>query len=158
MKRLGYAAVAALLGACVVTVAAAAAPAPGTYKGNIYAGAKKGAPGTVTVAGKKVTIKVAKFPIKCLGASGKFDAPSAPIKYEFKGTLKGNSVSGTYIDPLAARASTPPPSSRTQPRPSRSPGRSVASASARAPRRSRPRRPSWMCGLGGDAPPRSSSR
>ena len=100
MKRLVYAAVTALLGTAVLAVAAVAAPAPGTYKGNLYAGAKKGAPGTVTLAGKKVTIKVAKFPIKCQGPSGKFDTPTAPIKYEFKGTLKGNSVSGTYIDPL----------------------------------------------------------
>ena len=100
MKRLVYAALAAVLGAALFTVAAVAAPAPGTYKGNLYAGAKKGAPGTVTVAGKKVTIKVAKFPIKCLSARGKYDAPSAPIKYQFKGTLKGNSVSGTYVDPL----------------------------------------------------------
>jgi hypothetical protein len=65
MKRLVYAAVVALLGTAALAVAAVAAPAPGTYKGNLYAGAKKGAPGTVTVAGKKVTIKVAKLPIKC---------------------------------------------------------------------------------------------
>src|SRR5690349_13820183 len=93
MKRLVHAAVAALLAAAVFTAAAVAVPSAGTYKGNLYAGAKKGAPGTVTVAGKKVTIKVAKFPIKCLAATGKYDAPSPPVKYEFKGTLKGNSVS-----------------------------------------------------------------
>ena len=84
----------------MLTAAAVAAPAPGTYKGNLYAGAKKGAAGTVKVAGTKVTIKVAKFPIKCQGPSGKFDMASAPMKYEYKGTLKGNSVSGTYISPL----------------------------------------------------------
>jgi hypothetical protein len=43
---------------------------------------------------------VAKFPIKCLGPSGKYDAASAPMKYEFKGTLKGNKVSGNYVNPL----------------------------------------------------------
>ena len=100
MKRLVYVALAAVLGAALFTVAAVAAPAPGKYKGNIYAGVKKGAPGTVTVAGKKVTIKVAKFPCKRQGPSGKFDVPSTPYLYEYKGTLKGNSVSGTYIDPL----------------------------------------------------------
>ena len=100
MKRLVPAAVVALLGAGVFTVAAMAAPAPGTYKGNVYAGAKKGAPGSVTVVGKKVTIKVARFPIKCQGPSGEFDMASDPMKYEYKGTLKGNSVSGTYISPL----------------------------------------------------------
>ena len=83
-----------------LTAAAVAAVAPGTYKGNLYAGATKRAPATVTVAGTKVTIKVAKFPIKCQGPSGKFDQPSAPMKYEFKGTLKGNVVSGNYISPL----------------------------------------------------------
>ena len=34
------------------------------------------------------------------GASGKYDMPSAPIKYEFKGTLRGNAVNGNYIPPL----------------------------------------------------------
>ena len=100
MKRLVTAAVVGLVGALLLTVAAVAAVAPGTYKGNLYAGATKLAPATVTVAGNKVTIKVAKFPIKCQGPSGKYDMPSAPMKYEFKGTLKGNAVSGTYIAPL----------------------------------------------------------
>ena len=99
MKRLSAAAV-ALIGAAVLAAAAVAAVAPGTYKGNVYAGAAKGAPATVTVAGNKVTIKVAKFPIKCIGPTGKFDMASAPMKYEYKGTLKGNSVSGMYVNPL----------------------------------------------------------
>ena len=100
MKRLVSAAAVALVGAAILTVSAVAAVAPGTYKGNLYTGATKQAPATVTVAGTKVTIKVAKFPVKCLGASGKYDLPAAPMKYEFKGTLKGNSVSGTYVPPL----------------------------------------------------------
>ena len=100
MKRLVSAAVLALACAAIATAAAVAAPAPGTYKGNLYTGATKGAAATVAVAGTKVTIKVAKFPIKCIGPSGKFDQPSAPMKYEFKGALKGNVVSGTYISPL----------------------------------------------------------
>jgi len=100
MKRLVSAAAVALVGAAILTVSALAAVAPGTYKGNVYAGATKGAAATVTVAGNKVTIKVPKFPIKCLGASGKYDMASAPMKYEFKGTLKGNVVSGQYISPL----------------------------------------------------------
>ena len=100
MKRQLSAAAVALVGAATLTVSAMAAIAPGTYKGNVYAGATKGAPATVAVAGTKVTIKVAKFPIKCQGPSGKFDQPSAPMKYEFKGTLKGNAVSGNYISPL----------------------------------------------------------
>jgi hypothetical protein len=100
MKRHVSAAVIALVAALAVTAAAVAAVAPGTYKGNVYAGATKGAPATVVVAGTKVTIKVAKFPIKCQGPSGKFDMASDPMKYEFKGTLKGNVVSGNYINPL----------------------------------------------------------
>ena len=100
MTRLVSAAGLALFAATVLAAAAVAAVTPGTYKGNLYAGATKGVPATVTVAGTKVTIKVAKFPIKCQGPSGKFDQPSAPMKYEFKGTLKGNTVSGNYINPL----------------------------------------------------------
>ncbi len=100
MKRLVSASVVGLVGALLLTAAAVAAVAPGTYKGNLYTGATKLAPATVTVAGKKVTIKVAKFPIKCQGASGKFDMASAPMKYEFKGSLKGNAVSGAYVAPL----------------------------------------------------------
>lgn len=100
MKRLTAAAIA--LAALVLTAAAVAAVAPGSYKGHLYAGTKKlaGSPATVVVAGAKVTITVAKFPIKCQGPSGAFDQPSAPTKYVFKGTLKGNAVSGTYVDPL----------------------------------------------------------
>ena len=100
MKRLVSAAAVALVGAAILTVSAVAAVAPGAYKGNVYAGATKGAAATVTVAGTKVTVKVPKFPIKCLGPSGKYDMASAPMKYEFKGTLKGNSLSGNYINPL----------------------------------------------------------
>jgi hypothetical protein len=102
MKRHVSAAVIALVAALAVTAAAVAAVAPGTYKGHLYTGATKvtTSPATLAVAGTKVTIKVAKFPIKCQGPSGKFDQPSAPMKYEFKGTLKGNVVSGQYISPL----------------------------------------------------------
>ena len=93
----------ALIGAATLTSVAAAAVAPGTYRGSLHlaSGAKiPGSPATVTVVGKKVTIKAPKFAIKCQGPSGKYDMPSAPIKYEFKGTLKGNAVSGSYIPPL----------------------------------------------------------
>ena len=89
--------------AATLTSVAAAAVAPGTYRGSLHlaSGAKiPGSPATVTVVGKKVTIKAPKFAIKCQGPSGKYDMPSAPIKYEFKGTLKGNAVSGSYIPPL----------------------------------------------------------
>ena len=82
---------------------ALAAVAPGTYKGNLHlaSGAKiPGSVATVTVAGNSVTIKATKFTVKCLDASGGYTMPSAPIKYEFKGTLKGNAVSGNYISPL----------------------------------------------------------
>jgi hypothetical protein len=104
MKRHVLAAVvAALVGAATLTVSAAAGVAPGTYKGNLYlaSGAKiPKSPVTVSVAGKKVTIKAPRFAIKCQGASGAYDMPSAPMKYEFKGTLKGNKVSGNYVSPL----------------------------------------------------------
>ena len=102
MKRQLSAAAVALVGAATLTVSAMAAVTPGTYKGHLYNGVTKlaSAPATVTVVGAKVTIKVAKFPIKCQGPSGKFDQPSAPMKYEFKGKLKGNVVSGNYISPL----------------------------------------------------------
>ena len=102
MKRQLSAAAVALVGAATLTVSATAAVTPGTYKGHLYNGATKvaSAPATVTVVGAKVTIKVAKFPIKCQGPTGKFDQPSAPMKYEFKGKLKGNVVSGNYISPL----------------------------------------------------------
>ena len=100
MKRLVSAAAVALVGAAILTVSAVAAVAPGTYKGNLYTGATKGAAATVTVAGNKVTIRATKFAVKCQGPSGAYDQPAAPMKYEFKGTLKGNSVSGTYVSPL----------------------------------------------------------
>jgi hypothetical protein len=103
MGRHVLAAVVALIGAATLTVSAVAAVAPGTYKGNLHqaSGAKiAGSPATVTVSGKKVTIKAPRFPIKCQGPSGKYDMPSAPTKYEFKGTLKGNAVSGQYVSPL----------------------------------------------------------
>jgi hypothetical protein len=103
MKRHVLAAVAALVGAGTLAVAAGAAVAPGTYKGNLVlaSGAKiAGSPATVTVTGSNVTIKAPKFAVKCLGPSGGYTVPSAPIKYEFKGKLKGNAVSGNYIPPL----------------------------------------------------------
>jgi hypothetical protein len=103
MKRHVLATVVAIIGAATLTVAAVAVVAPGTYKGSLHlaSGAKiPGSPATVTVAGKKVTIKAPKFAVKCQGPSGKYDIPSAPIKYVFKGTLKGNAVSGNYIPPL----------------------------------------------------------
>ena len=103
MKRHVLVGAIALIGAATLTMAAVAAVAPGTYKGSLHlaSGAKiPGSPATVTVAGKKVTIKVAKFPVKCLSPSGTYTTPGAPIRYEFKGTLKGNKVNGTYIPPL----------------------------------------------------------
>ena len=103
MKRSVLVGVIALVGAATLTVAGVAAVAPGTYKGSLYlaSGAKiPGSLSTVTVVGKKVTIKAPKFTVKCQGPSGKYDMPSAPIKYQFKGTLKGNAVSGSYVPPL----------------------------------------------------------
>ena len=99
MKRLSAAAV-ALVGAATVTVSAMAAVAPGAYKGNVYAGATKGPAATVTVAGTKVTISVPKFPVKCLAPTGAYTAAGAPQRYVWKGTLKGNKVTGNYINPL----------------------------------------------------------
>jgi hypothetical protein len=92
-----------VLTAATLTAAAVAAVAPGTYKGSLYlaSGAKiPGSAATVKVAGKKVTITAPKFTVKCLDASGEYTMPTAPIKYEFKGTLKGNTVSGNYAPPL----------------------------------------------------------
>jgi len=100
MKRLVSAAAVALVGAAILTASAVAAVAPGTYKGNLYTGATKQAPATVTVAGSKVTITVPKFPVKCLAATGAYTQPGPPQKYVWKGTLKGNKVSGNYVDPL----------------------------------------------------------
>jgi hypothetical protein len=103
VKRHVLAAVVALIGAATLTAAAVAAVAPGTYKGSLHlaSGSKiAGSPATVTVAGNKVTIKAPKFAVKCQAPSGEYTMPSAPITYEFKGTLKGNAVSGNYIPPL----------------------------------------------------------
>ena len=99
MKRHVSAAVIALVAALAVTAAAVAAVAPGAYKGNLYTGATKQAPATVTVAGSKVTITVPKFPVKCLAATGAYTQPGPAQKFVWKGTLKGNKVSGNYIDP-----------------------------------------------------------
>jgi hypothetical protein len=103
MKRRFLAGVVAVIGAAMLTVSAVAAVAPGTYKGSLYlANGNKiaNAPATVTVAGNKVTIKAPRLPVGCLDPNGGYTAPSAPMKYEFKGTLKGNSVTGNYISPL----------------------------------------------------------
>jgi hypothetical protein len=103
MKRHVSAAVIALIAALTLTVAAVAAVAPGTYKGSLYQanGTKvANAPATIAVAGTKVTINAPRLPVKCLSPNGTFTAPSAPIKYVFKGTLRGNALSGNYIPPL----------------------------------------------------------
>jgi hypothetical protein len=98
--KVRFSAAVAVLAALALTAVAAAAVAPGTYKGNVYAGATKGAAATVVVAGTKVTITVLKFPIKCLGPSGGYTQASPPMKYVWKGTLKANKVAGNYINPL----------------------------------------------------------
>jgi hypothetical protein len=103
MKRQIFAAVAALSTALTLTVAGVAAVAPGTYKGSLHqaSGAKiVNAPATISVVGTKVTIDAPRLPVKCLSASGTYTMPSAPIRYVFKGPLKGNQVSGNYISPL----------------------------------------------------------
>jgi hypothetical protein len=104
MKRqvlmLGAVAVAAL---SMLTVAAVAVVTPGKYKGSLYQANGKqvaNAPVTISVVGKKVTINAPRLPIMCQSPSGKFDMPSPPTKYVFKGTLKGNAVSGNYVPPL----------------------------------------------------------
>lgn len=87
----------------VLTVTAVAAVAPGMYKGSLHQanGVKiANAPATVSVVGKKVTINAPRLPIKCLSASGTYTTPSPPIRYVFKGALKGNEVNGNYIPPL----------------------------------------------------------
>lgn len=87
----------------VLTATAVAAVAPGTYRGSLYQanGVKiANAPATISVIGVKVTINAPRLPIKCLSASGTYTMPSPPIRYVFKGRLKGNEVSGTYIPPL----------------------------------------------------------
>ena len=87
----------------VLTATAVAAGAPGMYKGNLYQanGVKiANAPATVSVTGIKVTINATALPINCLSASGTYTMPSPPMRYVFKGTLKGNEVNGNYIPPL----------------------------------------------------------
>jgi hypothetical protein len=87
----------------VLTATAVAAVAPGTYRGSLYQanGVKiANAPATISVIGVKVTINAPRLPIKCLSASGTYTMPSPPVRYVFKGRLKGNEVSGTYIPPL----------------------------------------------------------
>ena len=101
--KLVSAAAAALVGVAVLAAAAVAAVAPGTYKGSLYqAGGAKiaNAPATITVVGTKVTITAPRLPIKCLAPTGTYTAPSAPTSTIWKGVLKGNAVSGNYIDPL----------------------------------------------------------
>lgn len=102
MKRQLSAAAVALVGAATLTVSALAAVTPGMYKGHLYAGATMiaGSPATVAVAGTKVTISVPKFPVKCLAATGAYTQPGPPQKYVWKGTLKGNKVTGNYINQL----------------------------------------------------------
>lgn len=58
------------------------------------------APATISVVGIKVTIKAPRLPAKGLSPSGTYRVPRAPIAYEFKGTLKGKTVSGNYAPPL----------------------------------------------------------
>ncbi len=101
MKRLS-AAVGALVVALTLTAVAVAAVAPGTYKGDLYQAGKKiaKAPVTIKVVGAKVTITAPKLPVMCLSPSGTYTQPGGPMKYIFKGTLKGNKLSGTYINPL----------------------------------------------------------
>lgn len=98
MKRQILAAVGAFGGALTLTVVAIAAAAPGTYKGDLFANGKKiaQAPVTIKVVGTKVTITAPKLPVMCLSPMGTYTQPGAPIKYVFKGTLKGNNVSGNY--------------------------------------------------------------
>ncbi len=102
MKRQILAAVVALVGATMFAVAAVAAVAPGTYKGDLYVkGAKVAkAPATIKVVGTKVTITAPKLPVMCLSPMGTYTQPGSPMNYIFKGTLKGNAVSGNYVNPL----------------------------------------------------------
>ena len=102
MKRQLSAAAVALVGAATLTVSAVAAVAPGSYKGHLYTGATKiaGSPATVAVAGTKITISVPKFPVKCLAPTGAYTQPGSPQRYVWKGTLKGNKITGNYINPL----------------------------------------------------------
>jgi hypothetical protein len=104
MKRPVVASAALVVAALsVFTVAAVAAVPPGIYKGSLYqtSGTKvANAPATVSVVGTKVTINAPRLPINCLSASGTYTMPSAPMRYIFKGSLKGNLVSGNYVAPL----------------------------------------------------------
>ncbi len=103
MKRQVLAGVVAFIGAAMLTMAAVAAVAPGTYKGSLYvvSGSKTpSSPATITVTGNKVTIKAPKFEVKCPSPTGEYKTSAEPVKYEFKGTLKANAVSGSYIPPL----------------------------------------------------------
>lgn len=102
MKRQVLAAVGALGVALTLTVVAIAAVAPGTYKGDLSANGKKiaQAPVTIKVTGTKVTITAPKLPVMCLSPMGTYTQPGSPMKYVFKGTLKGNNVSGNYVAPL----------------------------------------------------------
>ena len=104
MKRQALALVVVVVAALsILAVAAVAAVAPGKYTGSLYqAGGAKiaNAPATVSVTGVKVTINAPKLPINCQAADGTYTMPEAPMKFVFKGTLKGNNVSGTYAPPL----------------------------------------------------------
>jgi hypothetical protein len=104
MKRQVLAlAVVAVAALSVLAVAAVAAVAPGMYKGSLYQanGTKvANAPATVSVAGTKVTINAPRLPINCQAPDGTYTTPADPMKYVFKGTLKGNNVNGTYAPPL----------------------------------------------------------
>ena len=100
MKRSVSAAVVGLVSLLLLAGAAMAAVSPGTYRGNLYSGTTKVSTASVTVTGNKVTIKAAKLPIKCQGPQGEYDVASEPTRYEFKGTIKGNAVSGNYYPPL----------------------------------------------------------
>jgi|SoiMethySBSTD1v2_1073268.scaffolds.fasta_scaffold2062889_1 hypothetical protein len=104
MKRQALALVVVVVAALsILAVGAVAAVAPGKYTGSLYqaSGAKiANAPATVSVTGVKVTINAPKLPINCQAADGTYTMPEAPMKFVFKGTLKGNNVSGTYAPPL----------------------------------------------------------
>lgn len=103
-RRLLAAAAAVVAVACTWTAAAAAAVPPGTYKGSLYlpSGAKiAGAPVTLTIVASKLTIKAPKLPIKCRDAAGGYSQPSDPIAYEYRATMRTNTISGPYISPLA---------------------------------------------------------
>lgn len=96
MRRHVLLAAAAFVAAATLVATAGAAVTPGTYKGFLRWAGKKGQPATVTVVGNKVTIKAAKFPIKCRDGMGRFTRPGGPFAYEWRGTLKkGDRVDGS---------------------------------------------------------------